>query len=93
METITVHVDDDFDLHKIATCGQCFRARRMDDGAYRFITRDQVVYIRDLGNGDFEVTCNPGTWDTGGIISSPRPIKLYPGRWIWRGWRSFQTKN
>ena len=42
-----VEIQDDFDLEKIALSGQCFRVGRLQDGAYRFISGDEVIYIRE----------------------------------------------
>ncbi len=49
-----LRIEDDFDLSKIADCGQCFRARYFDDGSWRFVTRDQVAYIKRASEYDFE---------------------------------------
>ena len=62
--THRVHIDDDFDLEKIRTSGQCFRIIRENDGAYRAVAGDKVVYIKDLGGGDYEVSCSPEEWDS-----------------------------
>ncbi len=56
-------IDDDFDMEKIAQSGQCFRVRRMDDGSRRFITGDNVVYIRDEGDHRFSVSCREKEWE------------------------------
>ncbi len=57
---ITIH--DDFDLGKIIDCGQCFRAHELNDGAFRFICRDNVLYIKPNGNGKFDISCDADTW-------------------------------
>lgn len=57
-----VEILDDFDLEKIALSGQCFRVRRMQDGAYRFICGDEVIYIKETGNHKFSVSCNLDEW-------------------------------
>ncbi len=57
-----VEICDDFDLGKIISSGQCFRARKMQDDAYRFIIGDEVIYIRDAGNQKFSVSCSPEKW-------------------------------
>ena len=58
-----VHIPDLFDLKKIADSGQCFRAVSRPDGAYRFITGDQVLYIRKTGKERYEVSCDQAVWD------------------------------
>lgn len=62
-EEFSTRIDDDFDLEKIVSCGQCFRARVFDDGAYRFITEDKVIYIRRLEGDEFSVCCSEGSWE------------------------------
>lgn len=57
-----IEIRDDFDLEKISTSGQCFRVRRFDRGTYRFITGDQVLYIRKTGQDQFMVSCNEEDW-------------------------------
>lgn len=59
-----ITIDDDFDLEKIAESGQCFRVRRFDDGAYRFMTGRELVYVTPLCGGKFSVECSPGAWET-----------------------------
>ena len=62
-------INDDFDLDKIIDSGQCFRPCRTGDGAYRFITGDHVVTIRDVtkGSGEtpkrLEISCSREEWD------------------------------
>lgn len=62
-----VEISDDFDLAKIYDCGQCFRAKPMEDGSFRFITGENVLYIKkikDSGTGGiFEVSCGAEEWD------------------------------
>ena len=41
-----ITIEDDFDLEKIKMSGQCFRVKEQKDGWYRFITGDDVLYIR-----------------------------------------------
>lgn len=59
---MTLRIDDDFDLEKIAKSGQCFRVKRFDDGAYRFISLDRVIYIKNEGEGLFTVSCDEKEW-------------------------------
>ena len=58
-----VEIQDDFDLEKIAQSGQCFRVRRFENGVYRFISGNDVVYIQDAGNHKFSVSCGSDEWD------------------------------
>lgn len=58
-----IHISDDFDLEKIATSGQCFRALPLADGSFHFVTGRSRLAIRPLGGGDFEVTCDEKTWN------------------------------
>lgn len=41
-----ITIEDDFDLQKIADSGQCFRVKCFNDDTYRFITGENVLYIR-----------------------------------------------
>lgn len=58
-----IKIQDDFDLKKISLSGQCFRVKRFDDGAYRFITGDRVIYIREEENRIFSVSCKEDEWE------------------------------
>lgn len=58
-----VSIPDLFDLKKIVDSGQCFRAVLCPDGAYRFIKGDQVLYIRNLSDGIYRVSCDRDAWE------------------------------
>ena len=58
-----VTIEDDFDLEKIANCGQCFRAKQMDNGSYRFISTDKVIYIKKIHEKIFDVSCEEYEWN------------------------------
>ena len=60
----TVAIEDDFDLQKIADSGQCFRPKEVEPGVFRFITLNNVVYIKKVEEGYYDVTCGVGEWDT-----------------------------
>lgn len=57
-----VHIPDLFDLQKIADSGQCFRAVRLPDGSYRFLTGGRVLYIRQMSANTYEVSCSQADW-------------------------------
>lgn len=57
-----VHIPDYFDLQKIADSGQCFRVASLPDGTWRFLTGEQVLYIRQTSPGIYQVSCGPDTW-------------------------------
>ena len=57
-----ITIDDDFDLQKIAHCGQCFRAKEIFNGIYRFITGNRVIYISRKNSTELEVSCNELDW-------------------------------
>lgn len=59
---LQIEIQDDFDLEKTASCGQCFRARPLDDGFFRFVSGDHVIYIKDLGDHRFSVSCTKEEW-------------------------------
>ena len=57
-----VTIEDDFNLDKTASCGQCFRAKEVTEGVYRFITNSNVVYIKQIDEITFEVSCGADEW-------------------------------
>lgn len=59
-----VKIHDDFNLKKIAESGQCFRAKEIQKGLFRFITGKHAVYIRQLGSDTFEVSCHTHEWSS-----------------------------
>ena len=58
-----VKIDDDFDLKKIQISGQCFRVKETQPGEFRFITGENVVYIRKMDEDSFEVSCTRDEWE------------------------------
>lgn len=58
-----VCIPDLFDLQKIADSGQCFRAVPLDGGTYRFITGDQVLYIKKRQESSYQVSCGREVWE------------------------------
>lgn len=61
-EEFSAEIEDDFDLEKIVSCGQCFRAKAFEGGACRFITGEELIYIRKLQGNNFGVCCSEGSW-------------------------------
>lgn len=57
-----IEILDDFDMEKIASCGQCFRARRLEDGSFRFVSGDHVIYMKETGAHQFTVSCTEDEW-------------------------------
>ena len=57
-----IHIPDLFDLQKITDSGQCFRAAPLPNGAHRFITGKQVLYIQKTAPETYWVSCDPDTW-------------------------------
>ena len=58
-----INIYDDFDLQKIADSGQCFRAKEIESGLFRFITGNHVVYIRQVDKNSFDVECHEHDWE------------------------------
>lgn len=58
-----IEIQDDFDLEKISSCGQCFRVKFYDDGTYRFITGDHIIRIRKSGENTYEVSSSENEWN------------------------------
>ena len=61
-----VTIKDDFDLEKIIDSGQCFRGKCLEDGSYRFISGDSVIYLRPKEGepGVYTVSCDHNSWET-----------------------------
>ena len=61
-----VTIKDDFDLEKIIDSGQCFRGKCLEDGSYRFISGESVIYLRpEVGEaGVYTVSCDRESWET-----------------------------
>ncbi|HKM35940.1 MAG TPA: DNA glycosylase [Lachnospiraceae bacterium] len=59
-----VSINDDFDLKKVALSGQCFRVREFENGMFRFISTDKILYIRKTESHFYEVSCDSYTWKT-----------------------------
>lgn len=57
-------IRDDFDLEKIALSGQCFRAKRMGAGVFRFVTGNHLLYIHRLSGNRYFASCGKEEWDT-----------------------------
>lgn len=58
-----VHIPDLFDLQKITDSGQCFRVAPLPGGTYRFITGDEVLYIRKTSEEVYQVSCGQDAWE------------------------------
>jgi N-glycosylase/DNA lyase len=58
----TITIRDDFDLNKIADSGQCFRVRKFSDGLFRFVTKDKVLYIKEVTPRHFSISCGHSEW-------------------------------
>ncbi|SEA11357.1 N-glycosylase/DNA lyase [Lachnospiraceae bacterium NK3A20] len=56
-EIVTIHIEDDLDLDRIAESGQCFRWEKTGAQAYRIIAGKDCLYIAALGDGRFELDC------------------------------------
>ena len=59
-----ITITDDFDLNKIIASGQCFRAKEIRKGLFRFITGEDVLYIQEKAPHRYDVSCNNQLWDT-----------------------------
>ena len=57
-----IRISDDFDLKKIIDSGQCFRPKETEAGLFRFIIGDHILYIRELGEGLFDINCSADEW-------------------------------
>ncbi len=55
LNSMIIEIKDDFDLKKIADSGQAFRIAEVN-GFYRFIHKDNVIYIKNIGGPAYETT-------------------------------------
>ena len=58
-----IEIQDDFDLGKITLSGQCFRVKLLDEGMFRFVSGDHVIYIKETGNHQFSISCTKDEWE------------------------------
>ena len=58
-----IKINDDFDLKKIADCGQCFRPKEIKPGVFRFITGENILHISKRDEDLFEVDCSAQDWE------------------------------
>lgn len=58
-----ITIKDDFSLEKIQKSGQCFRVANSTDGLYRFICESEVLYIKETGTHEFEISCTKTQWN------------------------------
>ena len=58
-----IEIKDDFDLYKIAYSGQCFRPRFLEDGSCLFITRREYLVVNELGENQYDISCDADTWN------------------------------
>ncbi len=57
-----IQIQDDFDPGKIMDSGQCFRACRLSDGCYRFITGRNVIRLAHAEGNCWAADCTPYAW-------------------------------
>ena len=62
LQNLQIEIKDDFDLEKIISCGQCFRAKSLEGGMFRFVTGDHVLYIKRTGDNSYSVSCSDDEW-------------------------------
>ncbi len=58
-----VNIEDDFDLEKIAGCGQCFRAKRIQ-GGFRFVSQKKVLTIINKDDGIYDIDADEKEWES-----------------------------
>lgn len=59
-----ININDDFELNKIADSGQCFRVKAFDNGMYRFVTKDSILYISKIESNTYEISCSIDEWES-----------------------------
>ena len=75
-----IRIEDDFDLFKIANCGQCFRAKLSGDGTWRFVTGGELIYIKELTSDHYEVSFSSVKGDE--VIYTEEDHSLWENVWI-----------
>ncbi|MCR4604812.1 MAG: DNA-3-methyladenine glycosylase 2 family protein [Eubacterium sp.] len=55
-------ITDDFDLEKIMLSGQAFRITKMSNGVYRFVTGQDVMYIKKVDEKTYDISCSEEKW-------------------------------
>ncbi len=60
-QEIRIEIEDDFDLHKIFECGQCFRWNEGADGSYTGVAMGKAARIR-VENGSIVITGSADDW-------------------------------
>ena len=63
MALAIIKIADDFDMKKIAESGQCFRAVEVQPNIYRFVKLNNIVYIKKVGEGKYDVSCSNVDWE------------------------------
>lgn len=59
-----IRITDDFDLKKIADSGQCFRAKELPGHIFRFICRENVLYVEQTGEDTYRADTTPKAWES-----------------------------
>ncbi len=62
-QSMTIHIEDDFDLERIAESGQCFRWERLSAGRYRILNGASCVYAEEMGDRSFFFSCTASEFD------------------------------
>lgn len=62
---MVITIDDYFDLDKIIESGQTFRAKKLNNNLYRFISLRNVLYISktNFNHNSYEMSCTKEEWD------------------------------
>lgn len=60
---MVVEIQDDFDLAKITMSGQCFRTKQFEDGVFRFIMGEHVIYLKQIEERKYDVSCDAWEWE------------------------------
>ena len=60
---MTLRIEDDLDLERIAESGQCFRWECLSAGRYRILNGASCVYAEELGDQSFFFSCTESEFD------------------------------
>jgi len=86
---VDINISDDFNLDKITNSGQAFRIKLFEDGTYRFVTEDHILYIKadNKANKKADINADENAGTGHYIIemfcgSTPAPADEWNSVWV-----------
>ncbi len=56
--------DENLNIEKIIDSGQVFRAIKLCDKIYRFISCDKILYLKEISNNTYALSCTDEEWSS-----------------------------